>query len=123
MASLKDMRDELRALRKEHVKPVSRLKKADVASELEKLREARETTPPVASVGGAPSKKMAPATESIKKAKEKEFPVKPSEGTKKGMERKTARKAYEDVPKKAEKPKMSKAMLRAMMESMTSDEE
>ena len=120
------MREQLKELRKEsksHM-PISRMKKADIASEIERMREKRETTAPVASVGGAPTKKMAPATESVKKAKEKEFPVRPAgEGTKKGEERKTARKAYEDVPKEKSKPKVSKAMLRAMMEGMSSDEE
>ena len=121
MSSLKEMRDELRALRKDAVKPVSKMRKADIAAEVERLRERREETPPVAATGGAKTKQMAPATESVKKAKEKEFPVKPHEGTKKGEERKTARKAYENVPKEKSKPKVTKAMLRAMMEGMASE--
>lgn len=77
--SLKEMRDELRKLRKETVKPVSRLRKADVASELEKLRGKREETPPVASTVGAKPKKMEAKIVDVKVAKEKEFPTKPVE--------------------------------------------
>ena len=115
MSSLKEMRDELRALRKESVKPVSKMRKGDIAAELEKMRETREETPPVAAVGGAKTKKLAPATESVKKAKEKEFPVRPSDG-----EKKAKKSAPAAAPAKA-KPKMTKAMLRAMMEGMASD--
>ncbi len=77
--SLKDMRDELRKLRKDTVKPVSRMRKADIASELEKLRGKREETAPVAAVSGAKPKKMEAKIADVKVAKEKEFPTKPVE--------------------------------------------
>lgn len=77
------MKDELRALRKEAVKPVSRMKKADIASELEKLRGMREETPPVASTAGPKPKKMEAKEKDIKVAKEKEYPAAPVEEKKK----------------------------------------
>ena len=77
--SLKDMRDELRKIRKETVKPVSRMRKADIASELEKLRGKREETPPVASTLGAKPKKAEAKISDVMVAKEKEFPIKPAE--------------------------------------------
>ena len=103
--SLSELRKELKELRKEHVKPVSRMKKGDIAAELEKLRERRETVPPVAATEGAPSAKMAPKKSNVKVSKEKEHPVAPVA-----------------APKPAKKG-MSKAMMRAMLDEMTSDEE
>lgn len=84
--SLKDMRDELRALRKESVKPVSRMKKTDIAMELEKLRGKREETPPVAATPGPKPKKAEPKIADVKVAKEHEFPVAPTD-EKKRVER------------------------------------
>ena len=54
MPSAKEIKDELRALRKEHQKPVSRMSKRDCADEVERLKQMRETTPPVASVPALP---------------------------------------------------------------------
>ena len=120
--SAAELRKELRELRKEHVKPVSRMRMGDVSAEIQRLREAREETPAVSSVPSAPPRKMQAAVESIKKAKAAEFPVAPATGTKKGMERKTARKAYEDTPTEKKKSKMDKLM--AMLDEMTdSDDE
>jgi len=121
--SAAELRAELRALRKEKVKPISRMRVGDISAEIEALKTHREETPaPAATPAGRP-RSLAPAVESIKKAKEKEFPVAPaSEGTKKGMPRKTARKAYEDTP--AEKKKDgTKAKLLKMLAAMESDEE
>ena len=113
MSSLAEMRKELREMRKEKVKPVSRMKKADIATEIEKLREKRETTPPVASVRGAGVKKSESAVESIKKAKETEFPVKPSK-----------KEVKAEKPAKGDKkPKMTKAQMLEMNNGMYSDEE
>jgi len=78
---LADMRKQLRELRKDSVKPVSRMRKADIAAELEKLAHKTDTTPLVAATPMAPAKKAKAAVESIKKAKEAEFPVKPSKET------------------------------------------
>ena len=84
--SLKDMKDELRKLRKETVKPVSRMRKADVLAELERMKGKREEVPPVASTVGAKPKKMEAKIADVKVAKEKEFPTAPVE-EKKRLER------------------------------------
>ena len=108
--SAKEARDHLRELRKEHVRPVSKMQKRDVLEEIERLKVKRETTPPVASTPAAPTKRMNPNVKTIKEAKREEFPIAPEDqdrslvpaheaGTKKGMVRKTARKAYEPVTK------------------------
>jgi hypothetical protein len=121
--SLKEMRDELRALRKESVKAPSRMKKADIASELERLRGVRESVPPVASTAGAKPKKMEAKIADVKVAKEKEFPVAPVDEKKKGGKKpsglasKTA--SADSAPKKSDKM----AKLKAMLEAMSSDEE
>ena len=115
--SLKDMRDELRALRKEHVKPVSRMKKGDISSEIEKLKAVRSDTPAVAAVPSAPLKKSRSAVESIKAAKSSEFPVKP--------ETTAAPKKKMMAPAAAEKPK-KKSMeekLKMALAALESDEE
>ena len=71
--SLAEMRKELRELRKsskEHA-PVSRMKKNDITSELERLRHMRETTAHAAATGAPPlDKRMEPKHRSIKEAKE-----------------------------------------------------
>jgi len=121
--SAAELRAELRALRKEKHKPISRMRLGDISAEIEALKVHREETPaPAATPAGRP-RQMAPAVTSIKKAKAAEFPVEPaSEGTKKGMPRKTARKAYEDTP--AEKKKGgTKAKLLKMLAAMESDDE
>ena len=120
--SAAELRAELRALRKEHVKPVSRMRMGDISAEIERLRVGREETPAPAATPSGRTRQMAPAVESVKKAKASEFPVAPASGTKKGMERKTARKAYEDVPSEKKKSKADKLM--AMLAEMTdSDDE
>ena len=125
--SLAELRAELRALRKESVKPVSRMRKGDISSEIDRLRGAREETPAVAAVPSVPPRRAHPAAESLKAAKESEFPVAPeSSGTKKGMPRKTARKAYEpEAPAAAPKaaPKMSKKDMMAFLSKLMSDDE
>lgn len=116
--SLADLRKELRELRKESGhRPISKMKKADVAHELERLREKRETTAPVAATHGAAPRKMAPRAADVHESKEREHPVKPAEaGTKKGEERKTARKAYEGETPSKKKDLMAKMM--KLMEEM-----
>ena len=79
MPSAKDLRDELRSLRKESVKPVSRMRISDVASEIERLKGKREDTPLVAATPAEKTpKKMSAKIADLKEAKAKEFPVKPS---------------------------------------------
>jgi len=71
MSGLSELRKELRDLRKEHVKPVSRMKKSDISMEIEKLRGVRETTAPVAAVPSAPPKELKSRVETVKEAKKK----------------------------------------------------
>ena len=78
MSSLAEMRAELRELRKAHSehKPVSKMRKADISSMIQKLKVHREDNPQVNAFTSAPAKVYKSATESVKKAKESEFPLK-----------------------------------------------
>ena len=112
--SLKEMRDELRALRKEAVKPVSKLKKGDVLLELERLRGKRETVPPVASTEATKPKKMEAVHADVKVAKEKSFPTKPVEEAKAKKGKGSALPKTTVADKKPSKMEKLKAMLEAM---------
>ena len=121
--SAAELRAELRELRKEKMKPISKMRMGDVSAEIEKLRQARETTPAVVAVPSAPAKKVKAAAVSIKEAKRMEFPVAPVDSeVKKGP----AVKKAEKVEKAAapEKKKMGmKDKLAKMLAMMESDEE
>jgi hypothetical protein len=56
--SVQDMRAELKLLRSEHpdFKPVSKMKKADISSLLEKMKQHTETTPAIALTKNEPMK-------------------------------------------------------------------
>jgi hypothetical protein len=111
--SLADMRKELRELRKnsDSHKPVSKLRKQDIDSQLEALRNMRETTPPVAATTGAEMKKMTPKAATVMKSKEKEHPVAPG--------KKMCAPGKMAAPKKG----MSKKEMMAMLAELSSDEE
>ena len=117
MPGAKEMRDELRMLRKESMKPVSRMKMADCAAEIERLKGKRESTPAVASmpVDKAPKKMMAKIAD-VKVAKENEFPTAPMEAKKKsGAAPKVASgQVSETSMKSSKKSKLEKLM--AMLE-------
>jgi hypothetical protein len=118
MPSAAELKAELRSLRKESLKPVSRMKVADIAAEIQKLKGHREETPAVAAVPSAPIKKSKAAVESIKEAKASEFPMKPDQGItaapKKGAK---AGKAPKDVvSSEVEKKKSKLAKLLEMMD-------
>lgn len=119
--SLKDLRDELRNLRKESIKPVSRMKKADIASELQKLRGMREETPPVSATPSLKPKKQEAKIANVKEAKEKEFPVKPAEEPKKKASGKKSTivggSGAVGVEPKVSKKDMLKKMIEAMSDS------
>jgi hypothetical protein len=120
--SLAEMRKELRELKKAHERPVSRLKKADVSAELERLRHHREVTPAAAAVPSAPPKSVKSKVESVKEAKKHEFPVAPADVPKKAAKApKVTGGKVKDVV--ADKVKMSKAKLLAMIQGMDSDAE
>lgn len=79
MPSAKELKDELRKLRKESVKPVSKMRIADVASEIERLKAKREDTPlPAATPAEKAPKKMIAKIKDVKEAKETEFPTAPA---------------------------------------------
>ena len=116
--SAAELRAELRALRKENVKPISRMRMGDISAEIERLRAGRETTPAVAAVPSAPPRKLKAAAETIKEAKRSEFPVAPaSEMTKKGR---AAPKAAPPAPEKKKNGKLEKLM--KMLGEMSDDE-
>jgi hypothetical protein len=77
--SLKEMRDELRTLRKTSTqyKPVSRLAKKDISNEIQRLKALRSDTPAVAAQPSGNAKVSRSAVENIKAAKAAEFPIKP----------------------------------------------
>jgi hypothetical protein len=117
MPSAAELRAELRTLRKEHVRPVSRMKVGDISSEIDKLRGMREETPAAAAVPSAPLRKSKAAVESIKEAKASEFPVKPVDKT---APKKSDKKV--DMGKApAEKKKSKLAKLLEMMEDSESE--
>ena len=65
---VKELRDELRTLRKESIKPVSKMGFKDISAEIERLKVSREETPPVASTTGGSLKQTRKAVESVKEA-------------------------------------------------------
>ena len=73
---------ELRAMRKQHVKPISKMRSKDISQEIEGLKLRLAETPPVASLPSAPHKAEVAAVESVKVAKAAEFPVKPASESK-----------------------------------------
>lgn len=74
--SAAELRAELKALRKEHPDhaPVSKMKKKDVSDLIQRMKNGREETPPVASITAAPTNPGS-SVESLKKAKASEFPL------------------------------------------------
>ena len=80
MPSAKELRDELRTLRKESAKPISKMRVADVASEIERLKGKREDTPlPAATPAHKEPKKMGAKVADLKESKAAEFPTAPME--------------------------------------------
>ena len=121
MPSAKELRDELRKLRKESAtnKPVSKMRVVDIASEIERLKNKREDTPPVSSTPADKSvKKMMPKIADVKEAKSKEFPVAPSDSKKKsGAAPKGASGAVGETTMKPSGKKSKLEKLMAMLES------
>ena len=122
--SLADMRAELRALRKESVRPVSRMKKGDVSAELERLRAMREETPHAAAVPSVKTKSAPePAKKFLKAAKETEFPHSKMGHPATAHKHAEAHNAGKVAAPPKKKSALTKAQLRAMLDEMTSDEE
>ena len=94
--SLSEMKKELRELRKQSIKPVSRMKKADVMSELEKLKGLHKEE--VKEVKKVLEKEEAPkkVVKKVEKAQEKEHKKQEKVVEKKEKVKKEVKK--EDVP-------------------------
>lgn len=123
MSSLAEMRKQLREMRKESVKPVSRMRKGDIAAEITKLSVHREETPPVAATPAAAPKKMASTVSTIKKAKEAEFPTEPvtTKANKiSGKVSKTAPAA--PAPGKKSSKGVTRDMLQKMLDGLEADD-
>jgi hypothetical protein len=123
MPSAKEMRDELRMLRKESLKPVSRMKMGDVSAELERMRGKRESTPPVASMpmDKAP-KAMAAKMADVKEMKAAEFPTKPVD-MKEKMAALRAKKGSGKVEEPKKEPMSKKSKLEKLMAMLEEDSE
>jgi hypothetical protein len=121
MSELAEMRKQLKEMRKEAVKPVSRMRKADISVEIERMKKLREQTPAPASVPSAASKKVKPVVESVKKAKAAEFPVAPVKEEKKKAPAKKAEKAMKEEAPKKKASRIERAM--AMMDEMSDTDE
>jgi hypothetical protein len=111
--SLADMRKELREMRKDYVKPVSRMKKGDISEEIEALRNRRETTPAAAATPSAPPRKLEPEVEKVKDVKKSVFMKVPGAAVKDKMIKATPEKA-KAAPAKASKKDMLLKMLAEM---------
>jgi len=128
MPTASELKAELRALRKEAIKPVSRMKVLDVATEIQRLKGMREITPAVAAVPSAPNRKAKSSVESIQEAKAKEFPVKPetTDGPRKaGRPKNSSAFAPKAAPKDivSTEVQKKKSKLEKLMEMMDSDDE
>lgn len=121
MPSAKELKDELRALRKDHVKPVSRMKVADISAEIQKLKGHREETPLPAATASPPIKMSRAAVETIQEAKASEFPVRPHSDKAPSHNPKRAPKAGVEkhpkniVPAAVEKSKKGDAEMKAKL--------
>jgi hypothetical protein len=98
--SLADMRKELREMRKETVKPVSRMRKGDISAEIEALRNRRETTPAPAATPSAAPRKMQPEVEKLKDVKKSVFMKVPGAPVKDKMTKASAEKPAADLKSK-----------------------
>lgn len=125
MPSAKELRDELRALRKNNTKPVSKMKVGDCAAEIERLKGMRAETPSVAATPAHKEpKKMMPKLADVKEAKEAEFPVKPMDAKQKMAAVRAKKGAVSSTKEKAPGKKNKLEKLMAMLGDMTdSDEE
>jgi len=117
--SLSEMRAELRELRKEHMKPVSKMRKGDISAEIQKMKMHVETTPAAAATSSPPARKMRHDVENINDVKKAVFmtPV-PSDKKAPKME-----KAHKMAEKEMPAAKMSKKdKLKKMLAEMSDDE-
>jgi len=113
--AVKELRDELRTLRKDSVKPISKMKLKDISVEIEKLKVSREETPPVASTISGKSKK---AVESVKEAVAETPDVVQKVKVKSVAKKETKEKKVEEAvakPKKTLSPEQKAKMMAGRM--------
>lgn len=115
-----ELRSELRALRKEHVKPISRMRVGDISAEIQKLKVMREETPAPAAVPSVAPQKYKAAVETVKEAKKAEFPVMPAGKSEAKSEGKA--KASKAPKAEPEKKKMDKKAMMAKLMAMMEDD-
>ena len=110
--SVQDMRAELKLMRQDHpdFRPVSKMKKADISSLLEKMKQHTETTPAIAMTKDDPVKPAKGEVSKVKAVSESKVKLPEVKGKKVKVEEKHA---VEDKPKK-EGIKERMARLRAM---------
>jgi hypothetical protein len=126
MPSAKELRDELRKLRKESAthKPVSKMRVMDIAAEIERMKAKREETAPVASTPADKSaKKMVPKISDLKESKAKEFPVAPSDSKKKVGKKEVVVGGSGAVGETTMKSSSKKSKLEKLLAMMESDSE
>jgi hypothetical protein len=120
---------ELRAMRKEHMKPISKMRSKDISEEIESLKLRLAETPHTAAFPSVPQKAEVAAVESIKVAKAAEFPVKPASGkaAPKGEKKAVGRPKKAADPMSAKKTPAAgskkKAMMAKLLSMMDSDDE
>lgn len=120
--SLADMRKELRDMRKESVKPVSRMKKHDISAEIQRLRGMREETPLPAATPASGNLKSKAAVTNIKKAKEAEFPTVPGDKQVKGKSGRSGSAAAPKEQTNVRAGQMSKKeMLKMLLDGLGDD--
>lgn len=123
-ADLKEMRAQLRALRKENMKPVSRMRKADISAELNALGQHLAETPTAGK--GSPATghvQSRSSVETIKEAKAQEFPVAPAKAKSLKMPAPNAKATKKEMPVVLKKKPSKLATLMRLLEADSSDDE
>jgi len=115
MPDLAEMRAELKLMRQEHpdFKPVSKMKKADISSLLEKMKQHTEITPAIALTKDEPTKPAKGEVLKVKAVSEsKVAPMKEKEESKKKAEPKMKEKEEKPVEEAKKKETMTERMAR-----------
>jgi hypothetical protein len=133
---LKEMRAQLRALRKENLKPVSRMRKADISAELNALGQHLAETPTAGKGSPVTGRGQSRSTvETIKEAKAQEFPVAPAKDNKQAKSLKMpashakmspaehAKVMKKEMPAALKKKPSKLATLMRLLEEDSSDDE
>jgi hypothetical protein len=132
---LKEMRAQLRALRKENMKPVSRMRKADISAELNALGQHLAETPTAGKGSPEVTRQSRSSVETIKEAKAQEFPVAPAKDNKQAKSLKMpashakmspaehAKVMKKEMPVTLKKKPSKLATLMRLLEADSSDDE